>query len=119
VADEQGVLAGAGAVHPVQRAGYAQAGLVETGHLRSGDPVCDLRKELVEPVGGALGHRRHGALRDRGTEQLGQRGGGALFRQELPEREQPSQGSKQCPIGPAGARCGDLTAQHRHLVTQD
>ena len=36
-----------------------------------------------EPVGGAFGHRRDGALRDRGAEQFGQRLGGAFLRQEL------------------------------------
>jgi hypothetical protein len=33
--------------------------------------------------------------------------------------EQPSEGSKQRPVGPAGAGCGDLTTQHRDLMTQD
>ncbi len=33
--------------------------------------------------------------------------------------EQPGKGSQQCPVAPAGAGCGDLTAQDRHLVTQD
>jgi hypothetical protein len=34
-------------------------------------------------------------------------------------RQQPGKGSQQRPIGPAWARCGDLTAQHRDLVAQD
>jgi ribose 1,5-bisphosphokinase PhnN len=33
--------------------------------------------------------------------------------------EQPGEGGKQCPVGPAGAGRDDLTAQHRHLMTQD
>ena len=32
---------------------------------------------------------------------------------------QPGEGGKQRPIEPAGAGRGDLTAQHRDLVTQD
>ena len=65
--------------------GHAQAGLVEPGHLGLGDPVADLVEEPVEPVGGAPGHRRHGAIGDRGAEQLGQRRRGALLGQELPD----------------------------------
>ena len=84
MAGDQGVLAGAGAVHPVQPARYPQASLVESGHLRSGDAVCDLLQEPLQPVGGTLGHGGHGALRDRGGEQLGQRLGGALLGQEHP-----------------------------------
>ena len=83
VAGDQGVLAGAGAVDPVQRARHAQAGLVETGHLGGGDTVAELGEEVTESVDGAFGHRRHGAFRDRGGEQFGQCAGGALFRQEL------------------------------------
>ena len=85
VAGDQGVLVGAGAVHPVQLARHAQPGLVEPGHLGLGDPVADLVEEPVQPVGGAFGHRRHGAFGDRGAEQLGQRLRGALLRQELPD----------------------------------
>src|SRR3954451_15916918 len=54
MAGDQGVLAGAGAVHPVQLPGHAQPGLVEPGHLGGGDPVGDLGEEPVEPGGGAV-----------------------------------------------------------------
>jgi transposase len=53
VAGDQGVAAGAGAVHPVQLPGHAQPGLVEPGHLGLGDPVANLGAELVEPGCGA------------------------------------------------------------------
>ena len=76
---------GTGAVHRVQRARHAQVCLVETSHLSLGDALFDQLEELIQPVGGALGHRPHGALRDRGAEQLGQRARGALLGQELPD----------------------------------
>ena len=71
-------------VHPVQAPGHAQAGLVEPGHLGSGDVLFDQTEEFAESLGGAAGHGGHGALRDRGAEQLGPRLGGALLGQELP-----------------------------------
>jgi hypothetical protein len=30
--------------------------------------------------------------------------------------QEPGQRSQQCPVRPAGTGCGDLTAQHRHLI---
>ena len=83
VAGDQGVLAGAGAVHPVQRAGHPQPSLVEPGDIGLGDLLFHGAEEAAEPVGGAFGHRRDGALRDRGVEQFGHRLRGALLRQEL------------------------------------
>ena len=87
MAGDQRVLPGAGTVHPGQLAGHAQPGLVEPGHLGGGDPLANLVEEPVEPVGGPLGHRGHGGVGERGAEQLGQRFGGALLRQELPDIE--------------------------------
>jgi hypothetical protein len=49
--------------------------------------------------------------------QQGARGDDPMTPQDT--RQQPSQGSQQCPIRPARARCSDLTAQHCHLVPQD
>jgi hypothetical protein len=69
----------------VQLPGHAQPGLVEPGHLGGGDPVGDLGEEPVEPGGGSRGHGGHGGIRHRGAEQLGQRLGGALLGQELPD----------------------------------
>jgi hypothetical protein len=79
IAGDQCVRAGTGAVHPVQLACHAQACLVETGHLGLGDTLFNQLEEFLQPVGRALGHRPHGALRDRGVEQLGQRGRGAFL----------------------------------------
>ena len=42
---EQGVLAGAGAVHPVQPAVCPEPGLVEPGHVAGGDLAADLLQE--------------------------------------------------------------------------
>lgn len=69
---------------PVQPVRHAQAGLVEPDYLGRGDAVCDLLDKPLEPVRGTLGHGGHGGVGDRGAEQLGQRLGGALLRQELP-----------------------------------
>jgi hypothetical protein len=84
VAGEQGVFAGAGAMHPVQRAGDPEPGLVEPGHLGRGNAIGDTVEEAVQSVGGPPGHLRHRRLRHRRAEQLGQRLRGALPRQELP-----------------------------------
>ncbi len=56
---EQGVLAGAGAVHPVQPAVDAEPGLVEPGHLAGGDGLPHPLQEAAEPPGGAGGDARH------------------------------------------------------------
>ena len=88
VAGDQGVLAGAGAVHPVQRARHAQPGLIEPGHLgvaRSGRRPRS--RNPSSPSAARAVIARHGALGDRGAEQLGQRLRGALLRQELPDIE--------------------------------
>jgi len=62
MAGDQGVLAGAGAVHPVQPPGHPQPGLVEPSHLGLGHPVGDLAEELFQAAGGPLGHGGHGAF---------------------------------------------------------
>jgi hypothetical protein len=80
---DQGVLVGASAVHPMGAAREPQPGLVEPGDLRCGDSLTHGLAELIEPACGAFGHRRDGAIRDRGAEQLGQRLGWALLGQEL------------------------------------
>ena len=81
---EQGVLAGAGAMHPVQPAVHAEPGLVEPGHLAGGDLLAGVLQEPAQPPGGAGGDARHRPGRQRDAEQLGQRLRGALFGQELP-----------------------------------
>lgn len=55
---EQGVLAGAGAVHPVQPALGAEAGLVEPCHVAGGDLLPHQVQELIKLPGGAGGQRR-------------------------------------------------------------
>jgi hypothetical protein len=67
----------------VQGASHPQSGLVEPGHRGGGDPVSDIGNEAVEPARSAPGHPRHGALTQRGAEQLRQRLGGAFLGQEL------------------------------------
>ena len=47
VAEDQGVLAGAGAVHPVQPAFRPQPGLIEAGNAGPGDPGADLLQEAA------------------------------------------------------------------------
>ena len=47
--------------------------------------VTHVGQEPAEPPGGPLGHRRDGRLGQWGAEQLGQRGGGPLAGQELPD----------------------------------
>lgn len=95
---DQRVLAGAGAVHPMQRAGHLQTGLVEPGHLGLGDALSDLIEEVIQSVGGAPGHRRDSAFADRGAKQLGQRPGGALLGQELPHVEVKDDRSDPRPV---------------------
>jgi len=87
MAGDQGVLVGAGAVHPVQRARHAQPGLVESDHLRGGEPATYDGEELLQPARGAGGEGSDGAGRQRGAEQLSEGPGGALFGQELPDVE--------------------------------
>ena len=132
MAGDQGVLAGAGAVHPVQLPGHAQPGLVEPGHLGGGDLIFDLGQEPVEPVGGAGGHGGHGAVGERGAEQFGQRLRGALLGQELPDIQVEHDRGDPRPVlhrrahplrrrgaggGPAPTAAGDelvLGDPHRH-----
>jgi hypothetical protein len=84
MAGDQRVLAGAGAAHAGQRAGHAQAGLVEPGHLAASDPITDLGEVLLQPAGSPPGYRRDRGLGIRDAEQLGRRLRGALLGQELP-----------------------------------
>ena len=70
---EQGVLAGAGAVHPVQPALHPEPGLVEPGHLAGGDLLAGVLQEPAEPAGCAGGDARHRPGGQRDAEQLGQR----------------------------------------------
>lgn len=51
---EQGVLAGAGALHPVQPTVRAEPALIEPGHLAGSDVVPHPRQEAIEPSGRAL-----------------------------------------------------------------
>jgi hypothetical protein len=81
---EQGVFAGAGAVHPVQLSVHPEPGLVEPGGVAGGDSVPDPFQEPAEPPGGAGGDGRDRAGRQRDAEQFGQRLCGPLLRQELP-----------------------------------
>ena len=82
---EQGVLAGAGAVHPVQPAVHPEPGLVEPGHLAGGDLLAGVLQEPAQPPGGAGGEPADRPGRQRDAEQLGQRLRGALLGQELPD----------------------------------
>jgi len=50
---EQGVSAGAGAVHPGQAALHPEPGLVGPGHLADGDLPADVLQEPVQPPGRA------------------------------------------------------------------
>jgi hypothetical protein len=81
---EQGVLAGAGAVHPGQPAFDPEPGLVEPGHLAAGDLPAGVLQEPAEPAGRASGDARHRPGRQRDAEQFSQRLRGPLLRQELP-----------------------------------
>ena len=81
---EQGVLAGAGAVHPGPPALHPESCLVEPGHLAGRDVLPYLVQEPVQPPGRAGGQRRHCPGRARDAEQLGQGQRGAILRQELP-----------------------------------
>ena len=124
VAGDQGVLAGAGAVHPVQLAGHPQPGLVEPGDIGLGDVLFHGAEEAAEPVGGAFGHRRDGALRDRGAEQFGHRLRGALLRQELSHIQiqhdrndpRPVGDRRGHPLGRGGAGGGPAAAAARHQL---
>lgn len=51
VRHEQGVLAGAGAVHPGQPAFKPESGLVESGDVAGGDLLADMLGELIQPPG--------------------------------------------------------------------
>jgi hypothetical protein len=74
-------------VHPPQPALDPQPGLIEVHHLRGGEVGAHPLHKPAQPVGQAGGHRRDRTFRDRDAEQLSQRGGGALFGQELPDVE--------------------------------
>ena len=50
MADDQGVLVGAGAVHPVQLTGDPEPGLVEADHIRAGQPPADLIEEPAQAM---------------------------------------------------------------------
>lgn len=84
MAADQGVLAGAGAMHPVQLAVDPQPGLVEADHLAAGDFVAHPIHELAQPAGGPGGDASDRARRQRRAEQLGQRLRGPFLGQELP-----------------------------------
>jgi hypothetical protein len=71
-------------MHPVQLALNPQPGLVETDDLAGGQPVAHPVQELSQPPRGAAGDVCDRARGDRGAEQLGQRVGGPLLGQELP-----------------------------------
>jgi hypothetical protein len=47
MAGDQGVLVGAGAMHPVQSACHAETSFVEPGDFSGGDTVADDIEELV------------------------------------------------------------------------
>jgi hypothetical protein len=82
VAATPGVLAGTGAVHPVQLAPHGQPGLVEADHPAAGQLIGHPVQELTQPPGGPAGDVGYRARRHRGAEQLGQRLGSALLGQE-------------------------------------
>jgi hypothetical protein len=65
MADDQGVAVGAGAVHPMQRAGHPQSGLVEPDDVSSGDTVGHDAEKLTQPVSGPFRHPCHGGVGDR------------------------------------------------------
>ena len=98
MAGDQGVLAGAGAVHPVQPPSHPQPSLVESSDLRVGYAFTHDGKELVQPAGGPGGHRRDGAFAHRCAKQLGQRLRGAFLRQKLPHIEIEHDGGDPGPV---------------------
>ena len=59
VGREQGVLAGAGAVHPVQPTLDPEPGLVESGHRAGGDLPAGIFQEPAQAPGRAGGQRRN------------------------------------------------------------
>ena len=54
---EQGVLLGAGAVHPVQPARHPEPGLIEPGDIAGGDVPADPLREAVQAACGLRGAR--------------------------------------------------------------
>jgi hypothetical protein len=58
---EQGVLAGAGAVHPGKPAVHAEPGLVEPGHAGVGDLLAGMLQEPAQAPGGVGSEAGHGA----------------------------------------------------------
>ena len=107
VHSDQGVLARGGRVHPPQSALDPEPGLIEMRKLRRRDRVADLLGELAQTISGPGGHPRDRPTRDRRSEQLGQRLGGALLGQELADVQScrcscPAEPSTpRCPPGPA------------------
>jgi hypothetical protein len=99
MAGDQGVPAGAGGSAPSAAARPPAAGLVEPRHLGLGHPVAHVAEELVQAAGGTLGHCGHRGFADRGGEQLGERGRGALLRQELPHVEVEDDRGDPRPVG--------------------
>jgi hypothetical protein len=71
-------------VYPRQLPLDPEPGLVEARDTAGGDVLPHPPGEAIELPGGAGGDGRDRAGRQRDTEQLGQRLGGALLRQELP-----------------------------------
>ena len=82
---EQGVLAGPGAVHPVQPARHPEPGLIEPGDIAGGDVRADPLQEPVQLPGSPGGDRRDRPGRQRHAEQLRECLRGAVLRQELPD----------------------------------
>ena len=57
---EQGVLAGAGAMHPVQPARHPEPGLIEAGDIAGSDVPADPLQEAIQAACGPGGDSRDG-----------------------------------------------------------
>ena len=101
---EQGVFAGAGAVHPVQLSVHPEAGFVEPGDVAGGDLPAGMLQEPVKLARCSAGDRRDGPGGNRDAEQLGQRLRGALLRQELPGIEVDDDRGDPRPVAGRGVR---------------
>jgi hypothetical protein len=101
---EQGVLAGAGAVHPSQLPFHPEPGLVEPCYRAGGDLLTGVLQEAIELPGGAGGDGGDRPRRDRDAEQVGQRLRGPLLRQELPDIQVDDDRGDPRPVAGRGVR---------------
>jgi hypothetical protein len=101
---EQGVLAGAGAVHPGQLPLHPEPGLIEPRYRAASDLFPRPVQEAIELAGGADGDGGDRPRGDWDAEQLGQRLRGPLLRQELPDVEVDDDRGDPGPVAGRGVR---------------